>query len=275
MMLIVEDIAKEIKQRYDVDLNSFTNTLLITKINKRMSSLGITVQQTYLDFFRKAPDEAIILLQEIGINVSSFFRNPLVYSILEQHILPAIIEAKRKKGINEIRVWSAGCASGEEPYSIAILLHQLLKDVIKQWQIHIFATDIDQEILNKASRGVFSRAKLLDTRLGICDEYFTCMGEKYTLKPVIRQMVNFSFDDLISSEKIAPPASIFGSFDLVLCRNVMIYFNNSAKKVALRKFIKTLTSKSYLVLGESEWIEESEKSAFMKIDLENRIYKTK
>ena len=275
MMLLIEDIAREIKQQCNVDLNSFTNTLVLSKITGRMHSLGITVPQKYLNFFRKDPDEAIFLLQEIGINVSSFFRNPHVYSILEHHILPTLIEEKRKKGMKEIRVWSAGCAAGEEPYSIAILLHHLLKDEIKQWQIHIFATDIDQEVLSMAAGGVFTRDTLLTTRLGICDNYFTCKEERYTLKQVIRQMVNFSFDDLLSSEKIAPVASIFGSFDLVLCRNVMIYFNKLAKKMALRKFVKTLTNKGYLVLGESEWIEESEKPAFMEIDTENRIYKTR
>ena len=274
-MLIIEDIAREIKQQCHVDLNSFTSTLVLSKITKRMEGLGITVPQTYLDFYRKNPGEAIILLQEIGINVSSFFRNPHVYSVLEQHILPAIIEEKRKKGSKEMRVWSAGCATGEEPYSIAILLHHLLHDEIEQWQIHIFATDIDQEVLTKAAEAVFPRDRLLDTRLGICDNYFTCKGERYTLKQVIRQMVNFSFDDLLSSETIAPVASIFGSFDLVLCRNVMIYFNKLAKQVALRKFVNSLSRKGYLVLGESEWIEESEKPAFIEIDSENRIYKTR
>lgn len=275
MLLIVEDITKELKQRYSVDLNSFNSNLLISKINKRMSSLGISVQQAYLNHFREDPDEATILLQEIGINVSSFFRNPMVYLILEQSILPTILEAKRQKGVSDIRVWCAGCASGEEPYSIAILLHQLLKDVIEQWQIHIFATDIDQKILNKAAKGIFTRDQLLDTKLGICDEYFNYAKNEYKLKPVIRKMVNFSFDDLASPEKIAPAASIFGSFDLILCRNVLIYFNASAKKQTVRKFIKTLNSSGYLILGESEWMADNEQSAFMEIDHKNRIYKKK
>jgi chemotaxis protein methyltransferase CheR len=275
MLLIVEDITKELKQRYAVNLNAFNSSLLISKINKRMSSLGISIQQTYLDHFRKDPDEATILLQEIGINVSSFFRNPMVYTNLEQNILPEIIKDKRKKGLNEIRVWSAGCSSGEEPYSVAILLHQLLNDETKQWQIHIFATDIDQEILNKAVKGVFTRDQLLDTKLGICDEYFNYNKGKYTLKPGIRKMVNFSFDDLASPEKIAPAASIFGSFDLVLCRNVLIYFNASAKQRAIQKTIKTLNRSGYLILGESEWMADKEQSAFIEKDHKNRIYKKK
>lgn len=275
MLLIVEDITKEIKQRYDVDLNSYANKLLISTINKRMFKLDFTMQQTYLDFFHTDPDEAVVLLQQIGVNVSSFFRNPMVYSILEQRILPELIERKRKQGLNEIRIWSAGCASGEEPYSIAILIHQLLKKSFKQWRIHIFATDIDRESLNQAVQGTFSRDRLQDTRLGIYDAYFTRVDAGYSLAPEVRQMVNFSFEDLLSSGKVAPAASIFGSFDLILCRNVLIYFNKSAQKVAIQKFIKTLTSKSYLILGESECIDKNLKSAFMEIDIINRIYKTK
>ncbi len=275
MLLIIEDISKELKQRYDVDLNSFASNVLIPRIQKRMSSLGISVPQTYLDYFRQDPDEAITLLQEIVTNVTLFFRNPLVYSILEQRILPAIIKAKRRKGRNEIRIWSAGCATGEEPYSIAILLHRLLKEVIKEWQIHIFATDIEQKTLNTAAKAVFTSDMLVTTRSEFIDEYFTSAKDKYKLKPVIRKMVNFSFDDLASSEKIAPAASIFGSFDLVLCRNVLIYFNAQAKKRAIRKFIKTLSSCGYLILGESEWMTEDQQSAFTEIDHKNRIYKKK
>nr|MBF0223519.1 protein-glutamate O-methyltransferase CheR [Desulfobulbaceae bacterium] len=273
MILIVEDIAKELKQRHDVDLGSYNSSFLLKKLKSRMASLAITVPEDYLTYFRKDPGEALLLMNEIGISVSLFFRNTLVYSIIEQQLLPPIIAAKQHSGRQEIRVWSAGCATGEEPYSIAILLHRLLNEEITNWKVHIFATDIDQERLTSAAAGVYPRAKLVDTRIGIVDEYFSQSREKYILNPAIRQMVNFSLDDLASSEKIAPAASIFGSFDLVLCRNVMIYFNNSAKRRAIQKFVKTLNSSGYLILGESEWIDDSLKSNFIEIDHTNRIYK--
>ncbi|MBT3225915.1 MAG: protein-glutamate O-methyltransferase CheR, partial [Deltaproteobacteria bacterium] len=275
MILIVENIAKELKQYHAVDLESYESRFLLKKIKCRMADLGITVPGKYLTYFQENPDEARILIREIGISVSLFFRNPFVYSIIEQQLLPSIIEAKRQNGSSEIRVWSAGCATGEEPYSIAILLHRLLEKEIINWKIHIFATDIGQKRLTTAAAGVFHRDKLVDTKLENADKYFSQSQGNYRLKPEIRKMVNFSLDDLASTDKIAPAASIFGSFDLVLCRNVMIYFNNSAKTRAVQKFIKTLNSSGYLILGESEWIDDSLKSAFIEIDQTNRIYKKK
>lgn len=273
MILIIEDITKEMKQRHAVDLGSYDSSFLLKKLKRRMASLGISVPETYLACFRNDPGEAITLMHEIGVNVSLFFRNPLIYDIIERQLLPSIIEAKRHSGRQEIRIWSAGCATGEEPYSIAILLHRLLKEEFKKWKVHIFATDIEQERLTTAKAGIFSREKLVDTKLGIIDEYFSHSEENFILKPAIRQMVNFSLDDLASTEKIAPAASIFGAFDLVLCRNVMIYFNNVAKMRAVQKFIKTLNNSGYLILGESEWIADSLKSHFTEIDHTNRIYK--
>ncbi len=273
MILIVEDIAKELKQYHAVDLESYESSFLLKKIKSRMAGLGLTVSGKYLAHFRKDPDEARILIREIGISVSLFFRNPFVYSIIEQQLLPSIIEAKRQNGLSEIRVWSAGCATGEEPYSIAILLHRLLEREITNWKVHIFATDIEQIRLTTALAGVFPRDKLVETKLEIVDKYFIQSKGNYRLKPEIRKMVNFSLDDLASTDKIAPAASIFGSFDLVFCRNVMIYFNKPAMKRAVRKFIKTLNSSGYLILGESEWIADSQKSAFIEIDHTNHIYK--
>ncbi len=111
MNLIVEDIAKELTQYHSFDIGSYESSFLINKINSRMASLSITVPGEYLTHFRKNPAEANLLIREIGICVSLFFRNPLVYSIIEQQLLPAIIETKRQNGLREIRIWSAGCAT--------------------------------------------------------------------------------------------------------------------------------------------------------------------
>jgi chemotaxis methyl-accepting protein methylase len=240
-----------------------------------MTCLQIKTAQAYLEIVSKEPDEADNLLSEIGIQVSLFFRNPLIFEIIREQTLPTILEAKRRTGLREIRVWSAGCSAGEEAYSVAILLHQLLKDELKEWRIMIFATDIDRKILTEAERGVFSRAKLCDTRLGVVDEYFTSVGMEFKVKPFIRKLVDFSFDDLASTEKGAPSASIFGAFDLVLCRNVMIYFNEASRDLVRKKIIKSLGRGGYLVLGESEWLSNTDKSELAEVDDRSRIFRKK
>jgi len=275
LILNIDDLVHEMKVQKGFDLNAYAPAFLLHKIKNRMTSLQLKTMQAYLDILRTEPSETGNLLSEIGIQVSRFFRNPLVFEIIRERTLPAILEAKRKSGVREIRVWSAGCSSGEEAYSVAILLHQLIKDDLKDWRIMIFATDIDREVLKRADKGIFSRAQLEDTRMGIVDEFFTPYGENYKVKPVIRSMVDFSFDDLASHEKGAPSASIFGGFDLVLCRNVMIYFNEQSRDHVRSKIIKSLGRGGYLVLGESEWLTEINKSDLAEVDDRNRIFRKK
>jgi len=203
--------------------------------------------------------------------LSLFFRNPLLYELLEQTILPLIIESKRET--RQIRVWSAGCAHGEEPYSVAILLMKILKEQIKDWELFIFATDIDKKRISRAGREVYPRDKLVDTKLGIIDEYFTETGEGFMLEPSVRNMVNFSLDDLSSPNLLSPAESIFGGFDLVMCRNVLIYFNEAGKFNAIKKCLNSIVPGGYLVLGESEWLSDESLSAVREVDRKSRIFK--
>src|ERR1039457_7199339 len=203
LMIILnsEDLVTEIQKQKGIDLSAYATDFLIHKFANRMSCLQINSAQAYLDCLRNEPVEADNLLSEIGIQVSLFFRNSLVFENIKERVLPEILEAKRRIGSREIRIWSAGCSTGEEAYSIAILLHQILKEELSGWRIMIFATDIDRKILSEAETGVFARAKLVDTKLGIVNEYFIPAGENFKVNPCIRKMVDFSFDDLASGEK--------------------------------------------------------------------------
>ena len=275
LILNSDDLVEEIKIQKGIDLSAYSTDFLSQKIENRLISLQIQTMAAYLEKLRREPIEADTLLSEIGIQVTLFFRNPLVFEIVKERTLPAILDAKRTDGSREIRIWSAGCATGEEAYSVAILLRQILKDELSEWRIMIFATDIDRKILAEAEKGLFSRDKMVDTKLGIIDEYFTRVGEAFRIKPVIRRMVDFSFDDLASPERGAPSASIFGAFDLVLCRNVMIYFNEARRKSVLNKIVRSLNKGGYLVLGESEWLPDNSKSEFTEVDDRNRIFRKK
>ena len=275
LILNSDDLLQEIKGQKGIDLSAYSTDFLIQKIGNRMAALQIRSAAAYLEKLRTEPIEADTLLSEIGIQVTLFFRNPLVFEIIKERTLPAILDAKHSDGSREIRIWSAGCSTGEEAYSVAILLRQLLKDELSEWRILIFATDIDRKILAEAEKGLFSRAQLVNTKVGIVDEYFIPVGEAFRIKPGIRRMVDFSFDDLASAERGAPSASIFGAFDLVLCRNVMIYFNEGRRKAVQNKIIRSLNTGGYLVLGESEWLADTSKSEFAEVDDRIRIFRKK
>jgi chemotaxis methyl-accepting protein methylase len=241
------------------------------RINCRLTMLGISEPTEYLDRLRRDPAELDCLIEAISINVTSFFRNPVFWEILAQSVVPALIEQKQATRSRELRIWSAGCASGEEAYSIAIVLHETLRDELSAWKTHIFGTDISEQVLKTAARGAYPRERMENTRLGILEHYFTCKDGVYEVLPFVRRMVWFSRDDLTSA-RLAPVESIFGSFDLILCRNVLIYFARPLQNRVLEKLTRSMAAGGYLALGESELIEKDNDYGLTVVDRRNHIY---
>lgn len=236
-----------------------------------MAVLRLSDAAIYLDRLRTEQSEPDRLLETISINVSSFFRDPAVWEAIAQGVIPGIIERKQASRSREIRVWSAGCASGEEAYSVAILFHQALAEELTNWKVHIFATDLSEQALKTATLGRYPRERLEHTRLGVLDEYFSFDRGAYEIRPSVRRMVWFSRDDL-TSNRLAPADSIYGTFDLVLCRNVLIYFARSLQSRVLDKLTRTIARRGFLVLGESEIVEKINPYGLSVVDRRNRIY---
>ncbi|MFC1614375.1 CheR family methyltransferase [Gemmatimonadota bacterium] len=268
----VDKILAELKQTRGIDLSGYRRSMLERRLCARMAQLQLNDSKAYLEQLRSDPAEYTHLVDCILINVSSFFRNPLVFEIIAQSILPSIIERKRIEGSNELRVWCAGCAEGEEAYSIAILTHQVLEREERDWIPYIFATDMDSDALRQAEKAIFPRASLENTKLGILDKYFTNQGNFYEVRPFIRKMVRFSQCDLTSPKTVAPAESVFGTFDLVLCRNVLIYFTREVQERIFTKLYKSLAKDGYLILGEAEALDREIQSVFRTIDSLNRIF---
>lgn len=222
---------------------------------------------------RTDPGEADQLIAAITIKVSSFFRNPLVFELVAQEILPDIIERKGRRRNREIRIWSAGCATGEEAYSLSILIHQAMKGKLADWAILIFATDLDASAIETARAGVYARDRLESVKLGVLDKYFDAVGERFRVRPFLRRIVRFSQDDLTSPKLTSPSESIFGAFDLVFCRNVLVYFSPEVQAEVCRKLYKSLARGGYLVLGDSESLSKKMESKFQTLDSKNRIFR--
>jgi chemotaxis methyl-accepting protein methylase len=243
------DVLKELR---GIDFTGYRQGTLQRRLVNRMASLGLTDIQGYLQRLQTDPDEPDRLIEAFGINVSAFFRDPLVFEVLAGSVLPAIV--KRKKGTcsREIRVWSAGCAGGEEAYSLAILLDRALLKEPGAWLSYVFASDISGQSLQRAVVALYPREKLLETKLGILDTYFEETLEGFRIRPFLQSRVQFCHDDLVSSRTVAPAESIFGAFDLVLCRNVMIYFESKLQTQVQQKLFRALGPAGFLVLGPSE-----------------------
>lgn len=192
------------------------------------------------------PVLATSVIEEMTTNETSFFRDRQPFEELKQVMLPALLEARRQRHV--LRIWSAAASTGQEAYSIAMTLLDQMPDV-RQWRIEIIATDIAEKILERAREGVYSQ---LEAQRGLpihlLVKYFDNHPKGFQVKPEIRRMVSFQQLNLFD------PFSRLGSFDLIFCRNVLIYFNNVAKADILNRMSRQIAPDGFLVLGAAETV---------------------
>jgi chemotaxis methyl-accepting protein methylase len=256
-----------------VDFRGYRRATLHQRLAARMERLGISDSGAYLARIRADEAECDQLIGVLAVTVTSFFRDPVVFEILAQSVLPQIVAKAVRRRTREIRVWCAGCATGEEAYSVAILIHRALRNEPGDWRPLIFATDINDGSLRTAKLGLFAREKLENTKLEVLDKYFAPRGDLYEVHPEIRSMVEFSRDDLTVPDRLCPPDSVFGAFDLVLCRNVIIYFSKELQEAVLDKLSRCLDSGGYLVLGNAEFVAGPTAGRLRVVDGRNRIFR--
>lgn len=225
---------------------------LIEKIFLRMKAIKLDLPETYYQLLNSSTAEShqewqklIIILTNIE---SYFFRDQEQFTLLRNHILPELIQ--RKQNNKTIRICSAGCSSGEEPYSIAILLKELLPD-LEQWNLMILGIDINQEALQKAKKGIYTPWSFRRVDVEIVQRYFYESNNQYHLDLSIKQMVEFQNFNLVK-EVLPSPKSELRKLDLILCRNVFIYFESSVISKVLNKFYDALQPLGYLITGHTE-----------------------
>lgn len=245
--------------------------MLKRRLARRLSTTGTASYGDYAKILDAQPEEYKSLFDDLTIKVSWFFRNPLTFELLYKVVLPKMISRKEQSMDKMIRAWSAGCAHGEEPYSVAILLAELLGEQLKDYHITIYATDIDSNALNRARIGEYAEDSVLEIKKGLLDKYFYYDGN-YRIKECVKELVDFSLHDLTSEKVIVPPQSIFSNFDLILCRNVLIYFSKDLQEKVLNNFETALNEEGYLVLGESEILADDISMGFVCINGLNKIY---
>lgn len=198
---------------------------------------------------RSMRDRALLtrIIDAITTNETLFFRDGSPFEALQHKALPELIDAKAKTGhARRLRIWSAACSTGQEPYSIAMVLHELIPDIIK-WDIHILATDISDAVLRQASLGVYSTFEI-DRGLqpALLQRYFTRHDKTYKVKDELRSLVSFGRQNL--HEPFANP----GPFDIIFCRNVVIYFSAAARKDIFHRLGDSLVADGYLFVGSAE-----------------------
>lgn len=249
------------------DCEQYKENYLKRRIAVRLRATGSANYLEYLRVLRNEPAEYKHLLDELTINVTQFFRDEDVYKRLRDSILPALLEAKAAMGARTIRIWSAGCASGEEPYSALILLHEKLGEDRDSWNIRVVGSDIDEDSLKAARRGEYSECEVLEGMDR--SRYFELAnghnGETYRLRDEIRKGVKFEKLDLLREWERR-------HYDMILCRNVLIYFGRQVQSKIIRALHDNILHRGYLVLGKSETLGSEVSLLFKPVFPRERIY---
>lgn len=244
-----EIMAKFIKEISGISLEQNKTYLIESRLSDLAESEGV---KTFSDFFFKAKFNKILkekIIDAISTNETSFFRDKTPFEAMKYKVLPDLIDGKTsvKGAIPSIRIWSAACSSGQEPYSIAMILLDMLPDIYSKWNITIFSTDISDEILRKASVGNFSDFELGRGLPGTFrDKYFTNKNGLWHIKDRVRSLVKFQKINLLE------PFRGLGKFDIVFCRNVAIYFDLDTKKKLFDRIAEVLLPGGYLFIGSTE-----------------------
>lgn len=221
-----------------------------TFIAKEFGYSDIGEFTSYLESSRLTINQIEIMANHLTIGETYFWRESKIFEALEQKILPQLIREKANKE-KRLRIWSAGCSTGEEPYSVAIVLKRLLPD-IKDWNITILATDINQQALKKAGEGVFGKWSFRNVPPWLMEKYFHLQQDgKYKILPEIREMVTFKYLNL--AEDIFPsPINNTNAMDIIFCRNVLMYFTEDFTKQIVNNFYNSLTDGSWLIVSSAE-----------------------
>ncbi|MHA1975336.1 MAG: CheR family methyltransferase [Candidatus Hodarchaeales archaeon] len=250
--------------RKNINYQAYKPNHFLRRLNARMKRVDAETYKEYHNFLETVPTEFDLLMANFSINVTRFFRDRDLFIVLEKKVFPTILNNNPKN----IRIWSAGCAIGPEPYSIAILLKDI-HGVKSMNKVFLLATDINQRLLLQAKKGIYTKQSLEELDSPRRLKYFTPLdSELFQISAQIRNTVTFQQHDL----RTPPPAR---DFDLIMCRNVLIYFSRSQSNIFLEQFYSSLKPHGYLVLGRCEILPQFIKDKFEIIDMRNRIYRRK
>lgn len=248
-----------------IDLDLYKEKCVLRRITLRQRACGAPSLRAYLKLVSADPAERSRLVRALTIHVSQFFRNPTTFRAIQEDILPAILAKKQRGGGRALRLWSVGCASGEEPYSLAILLLETGAQALQEHSSAIYATDIDPTSLHHAKEARYPAASLTQVPTRWRQRYFLQDGDRSLVVPEARRLVFFK------GHNVLDPLP-FGRIDLLVCRNVLIYMTEALQERVLLALHEALNPGGFLVLGKVEGLAGAARECFEPVDVAERIY---
>lgn len=240
------DFVQKVYRLTGLDLNQYKRPQMERRILSLMKTVGSKDLQEYAILIHKDKSQLNKFINHLTINVSEFYRNPGQWEVLGKQILPELL-----KKSPSLKIWSAGCSTGEEPYTLAMVLNQ----VDPNGKHQIIAGDIDQEVLKKAQEGIYNIKSAAGLPKNYLTKYFTQEDEVIRVRDSLKKMINFKHQNLLTDR-------FDSNCDLILCRNVVIYFTEEAKTVLYRKFNEALKTKGMLFIGSTEQIFQPQEIGF-------------
>ncbi|ABM28172.1 CheR family methyltransferase [Nitratidesulfovibrio vulgaris] len=225
--------------------------LVENRLSNRLKDLNLKSFGEYYQYLRYDANkrtELNKLFEVVTTNETSFYRNPPQLQVFQEKVLGAVIAELRAKGQKRLRIWSAGCSTGEEPYTLGIILHEVLRSEIASWDIRITANDLSEAVLASARKGMYSDYALRTTPPDIISRYFIKEGTQYRIDPKVQQLVQFGQINLSDRTQLKRVERS----QIVFCRNVIIYFDDEMKKQVIGSFYDNLLPGGYLLIGHSE-----------------------
>jgi two-component system, chemotaxis family, CheB/CheR fusion protein len=257
-----EALLEFLKRNRGFDFTGYKRTTLQRRVQKRLETVGLDGYESYLELLERDQDEFTQLFNTLLINVTRFFRDDSPWTFLAQEIVPALIA--RRGDTAPLRVWSAGCASGEEAYSLAMVLAEALGPDRFRERVKIYATDVDDEALAAARAAIYSEKQVEDVPPALRAKYFEPLDGHFVFTKDLRRSVIFGRNDLVQDAPIS-------RIDLLVCRNTLMYFNSETQAGILARFHFALADHGVLFLGRAETL-LTQSSAFVPIDLKRRIF---
>ncbi len=257
------ELRKIVYDRAGIHFQDTKKYVLESRLARRLEELEFDDFDQYLMFLTAGPyqtEEFQEMFNRITINETSFFRNEPQLDVFEQRILPELLE--KRSATKRLRIWSAACSSGEEPYTLAMQIHRSLGVRLADWKIEILGTDISEKVLNQATNGVYPRYAVRSVCPMVLKQYFKEENGQYLLDPEIQSMVHFEVLNL--KDRFA--AKRFGTWDVIFCRNVMIYFDDAMKTACAKLYHDQLADDGTLFIGHSETLRNLD-VAFEQIDI--------
>lgn len=223
--------------------------------------------QKYTELLDLQASEYNNLFNHLTIKVSEFFRNPEVFLLIEKNIIPPLIKRLRAEGRGILKIWSCGCAKGEESYSMAILLAKMFqgREFTGGIKVKLFATDIDEAAINIARKGIYSEDSIKNVPYIFRNQFFKSAGNSYQVLPLIRNLVIFGIHNIVSDIHLS-------HIDIILCRNLLIYFEKDLQERVFEKFCYSLNKGGYIILGKSEVIPSLYRNRFREVFRKEKIY---